>query len=421
MVRTQYITLIYTYLHLLYFYVIKKNENFHRLTCEMTMPVNTNVDNPLLNDAEVVQRIFNHIDNSTTDIGNNTWKEPVENYQSKERLNTELKLLQNRSIVFCPSGAFTKPGDYVSRDVAGIPLIAVRGLDGKIRAFRNACRHRGVQLANGHGCARALVCPYHGWAYSLDGSLRSIPHEHGFPDVDKATRGLVAVACAEIDGLVYINQDPQADIQSDVSAVPKLMPDKHRLLSSDNIIIQANWKLYIESALEGYHIRETHKATFYPVQYDNLTVVEAFGENSRVAFPYQSIEGLRNKAQTSLCADGRLTYVYHLFPNVLISTFPGCMQVVVIEPIDESTTRQHTYLVTGIDENDTELLDTVFQGQKFAAKGVIEDQKIVLSAQKGLLSGANEYLEFGLFESAITRMHTHLKIEIELLAGPSVQ
>jgi phenylpropionate dioxygenase-like ring-hydroxylating dioxygenase large terminal subunit len=385
------------------------------------MAVNTNNKKQLLSDTDVVLRIFDHIDNSTTDKGDKTWKEPVENYRSKERLNAELKILQHRSIVFCPSGAFAKPGDYVSRDVAGIPLIAVRGLDGKIRAFRNACRHRGVQLANGHGCARVLVCPYHGWAYSLDGSLRNIPHEHGFPDVDKATRGLVPVACAEINGLVFINQDPQADINNDVLSLPKLMPDGHRLLRSDNMVIKANWKLYIESALEGYHIRETHKNTFFPVQYDNLTVVETFGENSRVTFPYQAIEALRKKKGTNLCADGRLTYVYHLFPNVLISTFPGCLQVVVIEPIDESTTCQHTYLITDIDENDTELLDSIFEGQKFAAKGAIEDQKIVLSAQRGLLSGANEYLEFSLFESAISHLHTHLAKEIELLAESKSQ
>jgi phenylpropionate dioxygenase-like ring-hydroxylating dioxygenase large terminal subunit len=382
------------------------------------MVVNTKEDKQLLTDTEVVKRIFQHIDNSTTDKGNNSWKEPVDNYRSKKRLNAELKILQNRSVVFCPSGAFSKPGDYVSRDVAGVPLIAIRGLDGKIRAFKNACRHRGVQLVNGNGCTRALVCPYHGWAYSLDGKLRSIPHEHGFPNVEKATRGLVPVACAEINGLVFINQSPQADINNDVLSVPKIMPDGHRLLSSNSLIIKANWKLHLESSLEGYHIRETHKATFYPVQYDNLTVVEAFGENSRVAFPYQSIEGLRNKNGTDISVDGRLTYVYHLFPNVVISTFPRCMQVVVLEPIDESTTRQHTYLVTDTDESDTESLDMIFEGQKFAAKGAIEDQQIVLSAQRGLLSGANKYLEFGLFESAIGRLHTHLAKEIGRQAVP---
>lgn len=391
---------------------------FAYVTCEITMAVNTNVQNQLLSDAEVVQRIFVHIDNTTTDVGEQTWKEPVVNYRSKERLDAELRILQSRSIVFCPSSALSKPGDYLARDVAGIPLITLRGLDGKVRAFRNACRHRGVQLANGKGCTRALVCPYHGWAYSLDGSLKSIPHEHGFPDVDKATRGLVAVACFERNGLIFINQNPKANIEQDVLSVPKLIPDGCRLLNSSSQIVEVNWKLHLESSLEGYHIRQTHKNTFFPVQYDNLTLVENFGENSRVAFPYQSIEGLRHNKQTDINVNGRLTYVYHLFPNVVISTFPGCMQVVILEPIDESTTRQHTYLVSDVDENETELLDAVFEGQNFAAKGAIEDLQIVLSAQRGLTTGANEFLEFGLFESAIVRLHTHLAKEIERLDKP---
>lgn len=369
----------------------------------------------LLSDAEVVQRIFSHIDHSTTDKGTQTWQEPVDNYRSTERLNAEFKILQNRTIVYCPSSALAKPGDYVARDAAGIPLIVVRGLDGEVRAFRNACRHRGVQLANGHGCARALVCPYHGWAYSLDGSLRSIPHEHGFPDIDKATRGLVNVACLESNGLVLINQNSHLSIEQDILSVPQLIPDGYRLLNSSSQVVNANWKLHLESSLEGYHIRQTHKHTFFPVQYDNLTVVETFGENSRVAFPYQSIEGLRHKKQTDICVNGRLTYVYHLFPNVVISTFPECMQVVVLEPIDESTTRQHTYLVSDIDENETELLEIIFEGQKFAAKGAIEDLQIVQSAQRGLLSEANEFLEFGLFETAIVHLHTNLAREIKTL------
>jgi phenylpropionate dioxygenase-like ring-hydroxylating dioxygenase large terminal subunit len=217
------------------------------------------------------------------------------------------------------------------------------------------------------------------------------------------------------NGLVFINQNPQANIEQDVLSVPKLLPDGYRLLHSSNQIVKANWKLHLESSLEGYHIRQTHKNTFFPVQYDNLTVVEAFGENSRVAFPYQSIQGLRRKKPADISVDGRLTYVYHLFPNVVISTFPGCMQVVVLEPIDESTTRQHSYLVSDVAEHQTELLDAIFEGQKFAAKGAIEDLQIVQSAQRGLISGANEFLEFGLFETAIARLHTHLAREIAQL------
>ncbi|ABG41139.1 Rieske (2Fe-2S) region [Paraglaciecola sp. T6c] len=377
------------------------------------MPVNTNDQNTLLTDIEVVQRIFAHIDNSTTDLGKQSWREPTANYRSKARLEAELDILQSRSIVFCPSSALAKIGDYVARDAATVPLIAVRGLDGVIRAFRNACRHRGVKLAEGQGCARALVCPYHGWAYNLNGSLLSIPHEDGFPDVDKATRGLVEVACFESNGLVFINQNPQANIEQDIAPIPHLIPEHYRLLNSTRQVVKANWKLYLESSLEGYHIRQTHKRTFFPVQYDNLTVIEAFGENSRVTFPYQAIEGLRHNKASDISVDGRLTYVYHLFPNVVISTFPGCMQVNVLEPIDEATTEQHTYLISAIGEHDTARLDAISEGQEFAAKGAVEDLQIVLSAQKGLASEANEFLEFGLFESAIVRLHTHLAKEFE--------
>jgi hypothetical protein len=94
------------------------------------------------------------------------------------------------------------------------------------------------------------------------------------------------------------------------------------------------------------------------------------------------------------------------------------MQVVILEPIDESTTKQYTYLVSDIDENNIELLDDVFAGQKFAAKGAIEDLQIVQAAQQGLLSGANEFLEFALFESFIAHLHTHLSLENERIHKP---
>ena len=77
---------------------------------------------------------------------------------------------------------------------AGTPIVAVRGADGKVRAFRNACRHRGMQVASGTGCQRAFVCRYHGWTYNLEGRLRHIPHEEGFPGFDKNDHPLVPLA-----------------------------------------------------------------------------------------------------------------------------------------------------------------------------------------------------------------------------------
>lgn len=366
----------------------------------------------LLSDEDVVARIFDHIDNGTSDRGQTSWKEPTENYLSAHRLEAEIAVLRRRWIVFCPASAVSESGDYIARDAAGIPLIVIRGNDGRVRAFRNACRHRGVQVAKGQGCTNVFVCPYHGWSYGTDGSLRSIPHGDGFPGLEKESRGLVAVDCTEKNGLILVRQESAEKDNKDIPDLPNIIPDGHRVIKSEIFEIEANWKLHLESALEGYHIRSTHQTTFFPVQYDNLTLVEAFGENSRIAFPYQAIEGLRDKAKSTWSTNGRVTFVYHLFPNVIISTFPDCLQVVVIEPLGLDLTRQHMFLLADCQEGG-ETHDAISKGQEFAAAGAVEDREVVLSAQRGLKSNANAYLEFGLFESAIGKFHNIMTRELE--------
>jgi phenylpropionate dioxygenase-like ring-hydroxylating dioxygenase large terminal subunit len=140
---------------------------------------------PLADDATVVQRILDHIDKKTTDLGETVWREPVEHYRSAARFDAEREVLRRFPVGFCPSAALPAAGTYVAREAAGTPLLAVRGDDGRVRAFRNACRHRGTQLVSGAGCEKAFVCRYHGWTYALDGRLRHVPDEHGFPGLDK--------------------------------------------------------------------------------------------------------------------------------------------------------------------------------------------------------------------------------------------
>ena len=166
----------------------------------------------LLDDQSVVQRILDHIDHKTTDSSEECWREPVAHYRSPERLDLERALVFRRyPTPFCPSAALPEAGSYLAREAAGTPLLAVRGRDGAVRAFRNACRHRGTQLAEGSGCAKAFVCRYHGWTYALDGGLLHVPHEDGFPGLEKALHGLVPVQAVERSGLVFVTQDGPHD------------------------------------------------------------------------------------------------------------------------------------------------------------------------------------------------------------------
>src|SRR5207247_1672228 len=244
---------------------------------------------------------------------------------------------------FCPSAALPETGSFVARDAAGIPILAVRGNDGRVRAFRNACRHRGTQLVDGSGCEKAFVCPYHGWTYGLDGALRHVPDEDGFPGLEKSTRGLVPVETAETSGVVFVTQDaPGARLE----ALPPLIPSDRRLVATFARDVPANWKVVVEGFLEGYHIRSTHQQTFYPVQFDNLNVVETFGRNSRVTFPYRAINKLRAIPPEERSVEGKLTYVYHLFPNAIVATFPTFMAMVVLEPVAIDRTNIITYALT---------------------------------------------------------------------------
>src|SRR5258708_17254254 len=113
----------------------------------------------------------------------------------------------------------------------------------------------------------------------------------------------------------------------------KLLPAE-RLVGSESVIRTINWKVLVEQFLEGYHIRSTHRDTFYPLQYDDLNVVEAFGPNSRITFPYRNIERLRDRPESTWTVDHRVTYVHHLFPNVMLATFPNQILLITIDPID---------------------------------------------------------------------------------------
>src|SRR5262245_56044792 len=360
---------------------------------------------PLASDASVIQRLFDHIDGNTTDTATSTWREPVEHYRSEERFRAERELVFRRTPTgFCPSAALPTAGSWLAREVAGTPLLVVRGSDGRVRAFRNACRHRGHGLASGAGCQKAFVCPYHGWTYGLDGSLRHVPHEHGFPGLDKSARGLVPVAAVEAQGIVFVTQEEPA--RSDPFAVlPPLVPPGHRLLGTNEIETPANWKILVEGFLEGYHIRPTHTQTFYPVQYDNLNVVESFGENHRITFPYRALERLRSAPPEARSADGKLTYVYHLFPNVMVATFPGRILMVVLEPLAIDRTRGTTFALGEHEPSasDAEAQATAERGGALIAAGAAEDRDAACAIQRSLASGANEFFEFGLFEGAIGR------------------
>ena len=357
-----------------------------------------------MDDQSAVRRILAHIENRTTDLGTEVWREPVENYRSPERYAAELALMRRFPVPFCPSAALPETGSYVAREAAGVPLLVVRNPEGGVNAFRNACRHRGMQVAEGSGCKKAFACRYHGWTYGLDGALKRVPHEEGFPGLDKSQHGLVPVQAAEKNGIVFVTQDSSGEPLEDL---PALLAPEQRLFSCDEMVMEANWKVFLEGFIEGYHIRSTHPETFLPYGFDNLNLIDIFGRNCRVTYPFRRIRKLAELPEAERKVTGFLTYVYHLFPNVLVTVLSSHTKLVILEPLTIDTTKMITWSLTNSSAPGAE--EEAKRDQEFVSNiGAVEDREVTSSIQRGIASKANDVFTFGKFESAIVHFHRTL-------------
>jgi phenylpropionate dioxygenase-like ring-hydroxylating dioxygenase large terminal subunit len=354
----------------------------------------------LTSSEAVVERLRDHIENRTTDLAEGVWHEPVDHYLDAGRFESELQVLRAALVPFCPSAAVAEPGSFLARDAAGLPVVVVRDRDGELHALRNVCRHRGAAVACGAGQAPALVCPYHGWVYRLDGRLRRAPDAAGFPDLDVANTRLAALDAFECHGLVFVRQR-DAGVRSEFDELAGVVPEHFTYAGSAENEQPVNWKVLVETFLEGYHIRHLHQTTFFPIQYDNINLVERFGPNSRLTFPFRNIE--RDFDITDpLAVRGRLTFVYHLFPNALLVTFPGRVVMVVLEPLSVDRTNVLTYRWLQADDTDRRAAVGLVD------QGAAEDFAVARTIQHGLASGTNRHLHFGRFEGAITHFHQTL-------------
>ncbi|MDB4158917.1 aromatic ring-hydroxylating dioxygenase subunit alpha, partial [Gammaproteobacteria bacterium] len=307
-------------------------------------------------------------------------------------------------------------GSYIARNASKTPLLVVRGEDGEVRAFINACRHRGMQVANGSGCKKkAFVCPYHAWTYSLEGKLKRIPGEDGFPDLNKDDHGLVEVSAIEKGGIVYVQQDGQIDINS-LEKCLNYFTDDQEMFQHGEVTDKANWKLLTETLLEGYHIKSLHRDTFYPYGLDNINLVETFGPNSRVIFPFKRIEKLRDLQPNERKIKGTVTAVYHLFPNASVSLLSKHSNLTIMEPIAPNQVKLVTYLMTNPKtKGSTATLEDARRDALFVNEsGQDEDREAARAIQETVTAPANTHLTFGYFEKAIVNFHSHLSKHLDV-------
>jgi len=157
-------------------------------------------------------------------------------------------------------------GDYQLLEIGEDSIIVVRTEDGTIQAMHNVCRHRGARVCEDlKGNRKTYVCPYHGWVYHIDGSLKVARETHVMPDFDQAQHGLKPVNCVAYMGLVFINCDPNAgDLSASLDQIKAQLGaydlDHAKVAHRKTYRVDANWKLAIENYLECYHCATSHRS-----------------------------------------------------------------------------------------------------------------------------------------------------------------
>jgi len=216
---------------------------------------------------------------------------PVSRYISKEFHDLEMKKLWPRVWqMACREEQIPKVGDNYIYEIGSFSIIVVRTADG-IKAHHNVCRHRGRKLCEhpGPGHAPSFICPFHGFSWNVDGSLRSITSEWDFPHIDKDNFDLTPVKVGQWGGWVFINMDMDAepfeqfygDLQEHFEG---WRPEERYIEAHVGKIMPVNWKLAQEAFMEAFHVVTTHPQILRGTGDEN-TQYDAWGNFSRAITP----------------------------------------------------------------------------------------------------------------------------------------
>lgn len=197
-----------------------------------------------------------------------TGRTPASVYTSNERFDYERQLFGEVWLYAGRVERIPKSGDWFVRnvDVRQVSAIVVRGKDGQVRAFHNICSHRGMKLAwNESGQGGKFSCPYHGWLFDAEGKLANLPNQDCFPDVDTSANGLQPIACDTWEGFIFINLSghPRQTLREFLGPLAARLGDApfgdYPLTATISQNVDANWKMGMEAASEGYHVQALHK------------------------------------------------------------------------------------------------------------------------------------------------------------------
>jgi Rieske 2Fe-2S family protein len=301
-------------------------------------------------------------------------------------------------------------GACLVREIGGVSILVLRGADGVVRGFRNACRHRATALVDAPCTVKALVCPYHGWTYDLAGALIHVPHPDAFDSSCRERRGLLPVPVAVRHGLVFAALAPfdaagfLAPIDGELAALGADRWPVYRHVSRE---VRGNWKLIIDAFLDAYHLRQLHRATIYPFFADACAETEPAGPHIRAVVARRSLAEAEDAALAGPGLRALVTPSYFVFPAAIFILHPDYLSVLTCQPLAASLTRfSHWMLIPELPRSEAASAHWA-RSFELIDEGVFarEDLRIVEAMQRGLAASGDPTVVFGRHEHASLWFH----------------
>lgn len=275
---------------------------------------------------------------------------PAWTYNSAEltRLEMEQVFLRNWMFVAHVSD-MPRAGDYRCFEMADERAVVVRDHDGQIRAFHNVCRHRASRVVaedQGH-CGNAMICPFHGWSYNLDGSLKNVPRSNAFPGLDKSKLGLKPLDCEVWNGMIFLRFSGEGPSIADLFAEAAEEVGLYRIDEMQPLDdpweyrFELDWKAVLDIDNEGYHVPVGHPELFDLVGASYTDQPLASG----LTRAYGSFRDRKHKLQRNrdyVAALPKESYLpdshdhlwiyWGMFPGFVLTLFPDQIEIYQIYP-----------------------------------------------------------------------------------------
>lgn len=345
-------------------------------------------------------------------------RQPTSIYLSDEHFDLEIQQLFKRvPVVVAPSCYLPEPGMSLPVDGYGVPMVVTRDAKGEIRAFLNACRHRGSKLVEGSEPVKSgrLSCPYHAWTYAMDGKLVGLPRAETFPSIKKCDMGLVPLQAYEAGGLIWVGMDhsqqpAMLDASDQLSADLDALGLKNmHVYGRRQYDLKANWKFVIEPFLEAYHIQRLHANSIASMFVDVPSVYRRIGHHQcqtsgKANFDPEILKGPVDNLHKYV------THAYLVFPNTVVITSPYYFSVMILMPRAKDRTIVEYFMLTrgpaqsakaeDLFRRSFELIHDVFGGEDFRAAEL---------QQAAMCAGGIDEVYFGGMEEMIGPFHRSIE------------